>query len=194
MRNPRRVGGWCTRIVAIGSVPLVVAACSATPTEVNHSAGTSATSSAGATKHTTTTAGAAHVGATLTLKDSSGAAYTVQLVRMIDPAQGADSFSTPDAGKRFVGAVFTITAGTTAGSGDANNDASLIGSDNQTYSPDFDSLAGCTNFDNGQFQIGAHESSTGCVAFQVPTGVTVAKVQWTPSSGLANDFGEWLVP
>ena len=33
---------------------------------------------------------------------------TVTLTKMIDPAQGADQFSTPNNGYRFVGAVFTL--------------------------------------------------------------------------------------
>jgi len=74
------------------------------------------------------------------------------------------------------------------------NDATLIGSDGQTYTADFDTLAGCTNFAHGQYQLGTGESSTGCVAFQVPTGVTVAKVKYSPNSGFSGDFGEWIVP
>lgn len=137
----------------------------------------------------------AHVGATLQLAGASGSMMGVTLTQVIDPAQGASQFDTPDGGKRFVATVFTLRdTGTSAVSGDANGDASVIGTDTQSYSPDFDSVAECTNFNNGSFALGAGESVSGCVVFQLPTGVNVAKVQWAPSEGVASDFGQWLVP
>lgn len=136
----------------------------------------------------------AHVGATLALKTELGSSYQVQLTQVIDPAQGADQYTTPDAGNRFVAAVFRVTAGRSALSGDADTNAAVIGSDDQTYSPDLNDVAGCTNFSSGAYQIAPGESSTGCVAFQVPVGVAVRKVRWSPSAGFANDFGQWVVP
>jgi hypothetical protein len=38
----------------------------------------------------------------------SGDKMTVTLTKVIDPAQGADQFTTPGNGNRFVGAIFTI--------------------------------------------------------------------------------------
>jgi hypothetical protein len=119
----------------------------------------------------------------------------VTLTKVIDPATGGDQYTVPDTGKRFVAAVFTIKdTATQAGTGDANSNATLIGSDNQDYTADFDSVSECTNFSDGEFQLGPGESTTGCVVFQVPTAVTVAKVQWSPQSGFSGSFAEWLVP
>lgn len=118
------------------------------------------------------------IGTSFTDTDSSGNVVIVQLVKVIDPAQGVDSYTTPDNGKRFVGAEFTLTGKSGTFSGDANNDTTLITSDGQTQQPDFNDLAGCTNFNSGSFNLQPGQSSTGCVAFQVPTGLTVKSVQW----------------
>lgn len=135
----------------------------------------------------------AHVGSLIDVGGSHGLGIT--LTQVIDPAQGADQFTTPDPGKRFVAVDLSIkNNGHSTYSDDANNDTSLIGSDNQSYTPDFDSVSECTNFDNGQITLAAGESVTGCVVFQLPTGVTTAKVQYTPDSGFSGSTGEWQVP
>ena len=66
-------------------------------------------------------------------------------MKIIDPAQGTNQYTTPDVGKRFVGAVFTIKANA-AYNGNANNAATITGSNGQTYSADFNAIAGYTNF------------------------------------------------
>jgi hypothetical protein len=137
---------------------------------------------------------AAGVGSYFDVKDASGDTYRVTLARVIDPAQGSDQFTTPDNGKRFVGALFTIAA--ISGSPqneDANNDAVVIGSDGQSYTSDLNSIAGYTNFSNGQISVAQGATSTGAVTFQVPQGVKVAKVQWQPASGFGSAV-QWNVP
>jgi hypothetical protein len=106
-------------------------------------------------------------------------------VKIIDPAQGADQFTTPDVGKRFVGAVFTIKANA-AYDDDANSDATITGGDGQTYTADFSDIAGYTNFNSGEVKLAAGESSTGVVVFQVPNGVSVANVKYDVSGGFAS--------
>ena len=54
---------------------------------------------------------------------------------------------------------------------DANNDAVIVGSNGQTYSADFDDIAGYTNFDKGTIQVAQGDTVTGAVTFQVPNGV-----------------------
>lgn len=119
------------------------------------------------------------VGTVYTVTGPSGEKMSVSLTRMVDPAQGADQFTTPDSGNRFVGAVFTIQGITGTSSDDANNDATLIGSNGQTYTADFDAIAGYTNFNNGEYTVSAGENSIGAVTFQVPAAVTVAKIEWS---------------
>lgn len=132
------------------------------------------------------------VGTTYTVTDPAGGKISVTLTRMIDPAQGADQYTTPDNGNRFVGAVFTITGISGTFSDDANNNASLIGSNSQTYSADFDAIAGYTNFDTGTIHMTQGDTVTGSVTFQVPEGVTVSKVQWSALSGFGSTV-EWNV-
>jgi len=134
------------------------------------------------------------VGTIYTVTDPNGNKISVTLTKMIDPAQGADQFTTPDNGNRFVGAVFTITGISGTFSDDANNDATLIGSNGQTYTADFDSIAGYTNFDNGQYTVSVGERSVGAVTFQVPLTVTVTKVEWSANAGLGGAPAEWLIP
>jgi Domain of unknown function (DUF4352) len=99
------------------------------------------------------------------------------LTQVMDPAQ-VGPYTTPTNGDRFVGAKFTIVGVSGTFSSDADLDATLIGSDGQTYSPDFSALAGCTNFNHGTYSVTPGASTTGCVAYQVPTGVHVAQIQW----------------
>jgi hypothetical protein len=133
-------------------------------------------------------------GATQTVTDENGVSYSVQLSQVIDPAQGATEFNTPNAGYRFVTTLFTISNTSSSEiTENANNDTNVIGSNNQTYTADFNSVSECTNFSFGEFQLAPGESSTGCVTFQVPVGVSVVKVRFTPSSGFSRYFAEWLV-
>ena len=124
------------------------------------------------------------VGAPFVLQDGSGDTYQVALVKVIDPARGADQFTSPDSGKRFVGLVFKVRALTgSPHNEDANNDAVLVGGDGQNYSADFDGIAGYTNFDSGTIHVAQGDTVTGAVTFQIPNGITVSKVQWSALSG-----------
>jgi hypothetical protein len=134
------------------------------------------------------------VGTTYTVTDPSGNKISVTLTRVIDPAQGADQFTTPDNGYRFVGAVFTIAGISGTFSDDANNDATLIGSNGQTYTADLDSIASYTNFNFGEYTVSAGEISVGAVTFQVPLAVNVAKIEWSANDGLGGAPAEWLIP
>jgi hypothetical protein len=130
---------------------------------------------------------AAVIGSSFQVSDASNDTYRVTLSKIIDPAQGADQFTTPDSGKRFVGIVFAITA--VSGSPqdeDANADAAVVGSNGQTYTADFDPIAGYTNFSDGSINVAQGDTATGAVTFQVPDGVKVTEVQWTPAGGFGS--------
>jgi len=134
------------------------------------------------------------VGSLFNLKDGSGDIYRVTLVKVIDPARGAGQFNSPDSGKRLVGLVFKIKAlSGSPQSEDANNDAVLVGGNGQNYPADFDGIAGYTNFDSGAIHVAQGDTVTGSVTFQVPDGVTVAKVQWSALNGFGSTV-EWDVP
>lgn len=146
-----------------------------------------------ATKTTTaktppTSAAPATVGTALT-----AGPMRITLVQVIDPAQGGP-YTTPNAGERFVATKFLIAnTGTSILSHDINNDVSIQGSNGQTYSPDFNSISGCTNFNSGVFTITPGQSETGCAAFQLPSSVAVSQVQVSVLVGATTEVGQWKV-
>jgi hypothetical protein len=144
--------------------------------------------------HTGLQAPAGVTGASFSLNDGGGISYRVTLVKVIDPAQGANQFSTPDSGKRFVGLVFRIKGltGSSPEGEDANNDAVLVGANGQDYQADLNGIAGYTNFDDGAIHVTPGQTVTGAVAFQLPASVMVSTVQWTALSGFGPTV-EWNV-
>ena len=104
----------------------------------------------------------ARLGSYLDVQDSAGDTYEVALTKIIDPAHSTDRI-TPDNGKRFVGAVFTIKA--ISGYGpqqeDAENAAALVGSGGQIYIPDIIPIIGYTDFAVGEIDAAPGESTTG---------------------------------
>jgi len=135
----------------------------------------------------------AHVGSTVNIGGDQGLAAT--LVQVIDPATASSQYASADAGKHFVGTKFQLTnKGSASYSDNANTDVTVIGSDNQSYTADFNTIDSCTDFSSGSFTLGAGASATGCVTFQLPNGVTVAKVQFATQSGFSGSTGEWVNP
>ena len=115
-------------------------------------------------------------------QDVSGTEYWVTVEKIIDPAQSADQNTTPHSGTRFVGVVFTIRAGDSSPQGEyANRNAAAIGNDGQIYSAAINGIAACASFINGSIHVAERETVSGSVAFQVPNGVELLKVQWTAS-------------
>ena len=102
------------------------------------------------------------------VQDATGNSYEVALVKVIDPAQGVDQFTSPASGKRFAGLEFTIKGlSGTLQAEDANNDAFAFGAGGQKYSADFDALAGYTNFDEGAIHVSKDQTVTGTVTFEI---------------------------
>ncbi|HEU0189888.1 MAG TPA: DUF4352 domain-containing protein, partial [Mycobacterium sp.] len=134
----------------------------------------------------------AHVGDTLNLIRADGLKVAVTLTEIINPATVANA--APDPGKTYVATKLTITdKDSKAEEGDVNVNVSMVGSDNQIYTPDLHDVTECTNFESGAIHLAPGESATGCVVFALPQGVTPARVKYLPSAGFANSFGEWLV-
>lgn len=141
----------------------------------------------------------AHVGATRHLTSDSGSGLDITLDQIINPATGEQGPPTDDDGKpnggTYVAAMLTIkNTGTTAVQDDANNDAAMVGSNDEDYATDLHTVKECTNFDDGIYRLDPGESERGCVVFVLPKGVTPARFKFTPSAGFALDFGEWLIP
>jgi hypothetical protein len=123
------------------------------------------------------------IGQGFEVSGQDGGKYGVVLTKVIDPASPDNEFDAADAGKRLVAAVFSVTGASGTSSDDANLTASLNGSDGQVYQPSFAGIAGYTNFSSGDFRVTAGQTEVGAVAFEVPDGVKVAEIQWTPAGG-----------
>lgn len=133
------------------------------------------------------------IGSAFSIQDGSGDTYQVTLLKVIDPAKSADPFMTPQPGSRIVGVVFRITAlaGSPQGE-DANNDATILGSDGQVYTAGFDGIAGYSNFEVGVIHVAQGGTVVGAVTFQVPEFVTVAAIRWTADGGDGSTV-QWYV-
>lgn len=170
-------------------VIVITAINSGNKTTVNTTA-TSSNSKSSSSK--SSSSATAHVGSTVNIGGSKGLAVTLN--QIIDPASGADQYTTADAGKRFVAVELKIVNnGSSSYSDDANSDVSVIGSNNQSYTADFDSVSECTNFNEGQYTLASGENITGCVVFQLPNGINVSKVQFQTEEGLSQSTGQWSV-
>lgn len=136
---------------------------------------------------------AAHIGQTLDLMRIGGQQIAVTLTEVIDPATVPNGWG--EAGKTYVATKLRIeNTGTTTIVGNSNSDVSVVGSDEHDYQADFATVTECQDVGYGWFLIAAGSSSTGCVVFALPAGVTATKVRYTPSSGISQDVGEWLNP
>jgi hypothetical protein len=177
------------KVVLVFLAALGIAACGSQPV-VKTAAAPKTVSSAAPTSKPAQNAG---VGATLTATSENGAMYSVTLVQVVDPAQSADQFLQPNAGNRFVAVVFRLTGVKGSLQDDADNDAAIIGSDQQTYTPSLADTTAGTDFDNGSFTLTAGQSLTGAVSFEMPQSVKVAVVEWNPDSGFSTQQLRWTV-
>lgn len=117
--------------------------------------------------------------------------YWVRLDRIISPARPATAqFFGPTAGTRLVAAVFTIYGANHYYSADAESNATLIGSDSKTYTASlFDNVTGCPSF-GSTFRIAPGLAATGCIVFDVPDDVGIARIAWT-TTATATTFVWW---
>jgi hypothetical protein len=119
------------------------------------------------------------VGATLPVVNSSGAKLKVTLVTVIDPATGADTYTNAAKGKHFVAVKLKLqNVGHLQYQNNANNETTVTLANGTTLKADYNPLTECGNFDNGQVVLKVGASKSGCVTFQVPSGVTVSKVRY----------------
>lgn len=116
---------------------------------------------------------------------------TVTLVRLIDPAQPANQYETPNAGSRYVAAEFKIVnTGTKAFKPEPTSDATAFDSAAHSYSTDYAEIAGCPSFANN-ITLSGGDMVDGCVTFQVPAGAQLAKIEYVEQEGAG--AGTWLL-
>lgn len=162
--------------------------------QVTTSQASSSSSAPTTAANTTTTTQAPTIGSILQFTDSTAGKYTVALTKVDDPATPTDpTFGSAPAGQRIVATEFAIANnGSAVLSSDINANASIIGSDGQTYQPTFDDVTNCTNFNAGSYTILPQQSQNGCATFEIPNGVTIKNVQFLPDGGLSgSQVGQW---
>jgi Domain of unknown function (DUF4352) len=119
------------------------------------------------------------VGTALAVADSSGTKLKVTLMRVIDPATGADPYTKAAKGKHFVAVQLKVdNVGRLKYQNNANNETTIVLSDGSRIDADYNPMVQCGNFDNGQVVLAAGDSKSGCVSFQVAGGESVAKVEY----------------
>jgi hypothetical protein len=119
------------------------------------------------------------LGSTLPVSDTSGSQLDVTLAKVIDPASGANSYSKPASGEHFVGVKLRVQNNAPRTyQNNANNETTITLSNGKTIHADYNPIANCGNFDNGQIKLKTGASSTGCVTVQVPKGPKVIEVSY----------------
>ena len=155
-------------------------------------AGAAGTPSPSGTGHPASSHG--QLGSTLAVSDSSGTQLDVTLQKVIDPADGANQYSKPGSGKHFVGVKLHVqNKAATTYQNNANNETTIILSDGKTLHADYNPIAGCGNFDNGQVKLTSGAASTGCVTFQVPKSEKVTQVSYG-NTVFPGTTAEWSIP
>ena len=185
---------------------LLVASCSARPAHQADKHGAAQHGNASATSHANTTGtrgpgtsapptgtSTGQLGATLPVSDSSGTQLDVTLKKVTAPAAGANSYSNPAKGSHFVGVKLRIhNTATTTYQNNANNETTITLSNGKKLFANYNPIAGCSNFDNGQITLKAGAASTGCVTFQVPKGQNVTQVSYR-NTVFPGQNAEWQI-
>jgi hypothetical protein len=179
-------------LLTAGLVTLGATACGPADSSVSTTAKSTAAAPAKSAGARSQAPAAAKLGDTIALKGTeTGEAADVTAVKVADNTEGADEFTKPGDGKRFVAVQFRIKATGTKGYNDApQNSAKLIDAQGQSYgSTVADTKAGPA------FQvpatIAAGESALGFVTFEVPADAKLAEVQFALDSGFAQQSGQW---
>lgn len=191
-------------LTAVAVAALLLAACGTpnvanapthktTPNYNQAPAGSPASQQAAPTPSPTPNSGPSALNSPLTMTNVSGAKFQLTINQVDQSAQGANPFMTPDAGNHFVAVEETFVGVFSTYQDDVDVDTSLIGTNNQTYQPTFDPTADGTNFNSGQVTLTEGQTLVGWVNFQVPDGVNVQTVVYSPSAGFGGDTGRWQI-
>lgn len=129
----------------------------------------------------------AKLGKALPLQDQDAGTVNVNVTSVAPFSAG--EFDSPDSGKHYVGVVMRFhNVGTSTFSDSPDNDVTLLAANGDSFDSTIVSQ-GCENDAGMKLPVG--ESRNGCVAFEVPNGAKLSKVQVTLSSGFSDVTGEW---
>jgi hypothetical protein len=179
-------------VIAVIIIATIASAASNTKTspDVNTSpAGPQSGASSAAPVHKT-----ARLGDPISLTGSGNEKVTITVLKVVNPAHATDGFSTPDAGKHFVGVQVRLTNVGAGSYTDApSNGAKVLDQQDQSYPADIATTTDAgTDFANGQVDLAPGSTEVGVIVFQIPDGATVSKVQMSLDSGFSQT-GEWQV-
>lgn len=119
--------------------------------------------------------------------------YDVTLLSVDQQAQPESEFASARPGHHLAAAQFRVTAITSTDE-NSNTNTTVTGSNEQAYNPSLTAaVAAGTNFASGQIRLEPGSSLVGWVPFELPDGVRINKVRWTPSAGFGTHSAEWLV-
>jgi hypothetical protein len=184
-----RMSRMATITLLAASLAALVAACGTTVQGSPEPAQSPGTTSSPSTPSPQSQAG--QVGDKFTIT-SGDAKYEVTLVSVDQQAQPESEYASVQSGHHLTAAQFRVTAITSTDE-NANANATAVGSDEHAYTASFTPVAAGTNFASGAIRLEPGSSLVGWVSFELPNGVRIARVQWTPGAGLSTHTAEWLV-
>jgi hypothetical protein len=115
----------------------------------------------------------------------------VTLVKLIDPAQGADQFTTALSDDRLVGVSLWISAGKGRQTlDDPAADTQIEDGQGAIYDSRTGNLLGCPGFPSN-LTTDQTGSLKGCLTFELPTSASVAEVLFTPGGQFGTVSAEW---
>lgn len=132
------------------------------------------------------------IGSTATLKGQQSGEQVEATVVAYKETISPGEYDKPQSGMRFVGITLKLkNAGTATYSDSPSNGATILTASGQHGKTAILTGGECSEGFGESVKIVPGESQEGCVPFEVPEGVTPAKVQWTPSSGYGPETAEW---
>ncbi|MDH6576981.1 DUF4352 domain-containing protein [Kitasatospora sp. MAP5-34] len=177
-------------LVALGAT-----ACGPTDSSVSTTPKSSAASAAGGkTSAAPAAKGAAKLGDTISLKGSDASdTADVTVLKVVDSPDGADEFTKPADGMRFVAVQFRIKDTSSKAYSDApQNSAKLLDGQGQSYSTSLSDTKAGPSF-QAPVNIAPGESALGFITFEVPKDAKIDKAQFALDSGFAQQTGQWVL-
>ncbi|MEU5927825.1 DUF4352 domain-containing protein [Streptomyces antimycoticus] len=137
---------------------------------------------------------AARIGDTITLSgQDDGQQLDVTMKKWLDPANSADEFTAPAAGKRWVAVQIQLTnTGTTTYSDSPSNCIQAADTDGQRFDSTFGDITAGPQM-TSDLKLPAGDKALGWVVIEVPKASKVATLQFTMNSGFADETGQWKV-
>jgi hypothetical protein len=136
------------------------------------------------------------IGTVASITSGGNPLYNVTVTQVVNPAQPADQYVTPqNPGDVFVAVEFTLNdTGTANVSDDIYNDAKVYDTAGQGFEGDFEDTSSGPSFPSGEIDIAPGGTASGWVMFEIPGSATLATVTYTPSSGFATQAtASWRV-